>query len=89
MLNQEKCETCAYNLNCNRVFCPKEMKTSDLEPAPALLMGWICPKCGAVMSPYQSCCVKCTSNWEITCGTGTAPQTGFCQIDANFNERQR
>ena len=73
MINQEKCETCAYNLNCNRVFCPKEMKTPDLESAPASgLMGWICPKCGAVMSPYQNFCVKCSGGFEITYGTNAA-----------------
>lgn len=42
------------------------------ETAGGGLYGWICPKCGAVMSPFQSCCVKCTGNWEITCGMGTA-----------------
>ena len=72
MINQEKCETCAYNLNCDHIFCPKEIKTP--EPKTELtggLMGWICPKCGAVMSPFQSCCVKCSGNWEFTWSTGT------------------
>ena len=35
------------------------------------LYGWICPKCGAVLSPFTSCCPNCTRrNWEITCNTG-------------------
>lgn len=32
--------------------------------------GWICPKCGAVMSPRQACCLKCSPILEkatITC----------------------
>lgn len=27
--------------------------------------GWICPKCGGVMSPYQSFCVRCTENSNL------------------------
>ena len=47
-------------------------KTMEIEtPTTGGLYGWICPKCGAVMSPFESCCVKCSGNWEITCGTGT------------------
>ena len=30
----------------------------------------ICPKCGAVMSPFERCCIKCTQNsFEITYAT--------------------
>lgn len=34
------------------------------------MYGWICPKCGAVMSPFISFCPNCTKhNFEITCSS--------------------
>lgn len=31
--------------------------------------GWKCPECGAVMSPWQNCCINCSGqhNYTITC----------------------
>lgn len=63
---------------------------SGKEPAGGLY-GWICPKCGAVMSPFQDYCVKCT-NWSIDCtwNTGTSITLGGSVIChdapvANYN----
>lgn len=54
---------------------------------PGGLYGWICPKCGAVMSPFTSFCPNCTQrNWEITCtATGTCDASTQPTIKSNFN----
>lgn len=52
---------------CTHPDYNKETNTLESKTEPTGgLMGWICPKCGAVMSPFQSYCVKCSGNWEIT-----------------------
>ena len=67
----------AYGWNdcLNSVMQHKKIKEETLSTSSGLY-GWICPKCGAVMSPFQSCCVKCSGNWEITFNTGTPYNNG-------------
>lgn len=90
LFNGHRESNIAFNTQGKKCTHPDyDKETNTPEPTDGLLLGWICPKCGAVMSPFQSCCVKCIGNWEITYGTGTAPNSGFCQVDANFNEKQR
>lgn len=44
-----------------------EIPSNEPEAVPNLNYGWVCPKCGAVMSPYQNFCLACSSsNFEIT-----------------------
>ena len=46
------------------------LNTNKPEPQTDGLMGWICPKCGAALSPFVNYCVKCSGNWEITFNGG-------------------
>lgn len=47
-------------------------QTPQLDTAPSeatitpMVFGWICPKCGAVMSPTQVCCVNCSGTVNVT-----------------------
>lgn len=43
--------------------------------------GWVCPKCGAVMSPRERSCINCTGNknTQFTCGTGEYVNTNISQ----------
>ena len=86
-MSEKICETCAYQLEYEyqdaKNFCPKYDKKPEPQPTGGL-MGWICPKCGVVMSPYQSYCIKCSGGSKITYGTGTAPQFSDAYIVESF-----
>ena len=50
--------------------------------------GWECPKCGAVMAPWQNCCVNCGgNNWKpsITWNDGSTPIPNFTKYEVTCN----
>ena len=59
-----KCKNCGnvkYKILGGNITHPQETK--------GYLQGWVCPKCGSVMSPYQSVCPHCQppQKLEIWC----------------------
>lgn len=42
-----------------------EEKPYDKQTCVPITFGWICPKCGRVLSPYTPSC-PCNEKWEIT-----------------------
>lgn len=66
----------AQGKKCTHPDYNKETNTSGSQiESTGGLYGWICPKCGAVMGPFQSYCIKCSGSWEFTWGTGTSYNT--------------
>jgi hypothetical protein len=56
---------------------------SAKEPAVGFY-GWICPKCRAVMSPFQNYCIKCTNlSADFTWSAGTSVSLGGSVICHN------
>lgn len=54
--------------------------------------GWICPKCGAVMSPKQATCVFCAPT-KICCSTNNIPyididySKSISQTESHYDRR--
>ena len=83
------CTTCGYSEANSPSLLKTETNSLVNEPdnKPCGLMGWICPKCGAVMSPYQSFCINCSrQNWEITYSTNLTNNNTISQQEQNTQD---
>lgn len=72
-IGHKHCTVCNYEETITLGDPPKLFPDFDTKgTAEPYLYGWICPKCGAVMSPYTSFCPNCTQqhNFEISYDTG-------------------
>lgn len=75
------CPDCSYS-ESTLPHIPRQHLTADTSSStPAVTpmqYGWICPKCGAVMSPWTDFCPNCTNrNFELTYSSNAAHNSNF------------
>ena len=68
---------------------PSKSETSQ----PVIPTGWMCPKCGAVMSPHVASCLYCMMRqFPVAPGPSIPPYTGapqiFCQCGRTQTPRK-
>lgn len=77
VLTTYPCQSLYHCKDCNAYFYSNDLqwvtndhKHYDLDRSqpytPSYPTGWVCPKCGAVMSPTQTTCIYCTPAWTPT-----------------------
>lgn len=72
-----QCEKCGYV----ETLLPN-VSANDTPPRVPKQYGWICPKCGGVMGPYESTCPFCRPNGGFTWGVyDTAYSNGTSLVE--------
>lgn len=61
--------------------------TIQQDQQPFYQQGWVCPKCGGVMSPYQYYCINCQPKCVHVTSTGIIPTTSTENKSISKGER--
>lgn len=69
MINSPATSTKLYHIHCS--YCNSQYYSSDISASHTTdssshLLGWECPKCHSVMSPFQPYCMKCAGQMPST-----------------------
>lgn len=73
------CDSCGNEIyTTNFTSIDKTILEPNKADSASGLYGWICPKCGAVMSPFERSCINCTQhNCDFIYNTVKVPKHSF------------